>query len=255
MVAEQIRALQIKPDTIIIDTLHRFLDGDENSSQDAKSMLDACAALMEEFGCTIILVHHTGVSEEAQHRARGSSAWRGALDIEISVLPSKNDMPMEIIQRKSKDAEVAEPMYCYLKKIEIDGWMDEDGEPVTSAVIDWTEEPPQKEKKQTNVINERMKIFTNAWIKAGCEVDEHNRPTISRSALQAYLADNKFYNTPNSLKQAMAPSQPSKFLGSLITAEIVEVEKTTGDTIRNIVVINPTFSATLMMQKTGKFTS
>jgi len=102
---ENLRKLQDKPKVIIVDTLHRFLQGDENSAQDTKTMLDACSALIIEFGCAVILVHHTGVSNEAQHRARGSSAWRGALDIEISVIPSTDGKPMQLVQRKSKDAE------------------------------------------------------------------------------------------------------------------------------------------------------
>lgn len=140
-VSEHVRALPIKPAAIVIDTLHRFNSGDENSSQDAKAMLDACAMLMAEFNCTIILVHHTGVSEETQHRARGSSAWRGALDIEISIVPAKGDSPMEIIQRKSKDAELAATLYATLEKVIIPGWFDEDGEPVTSAVLVQAGEP------------------------------------------------------------------------------------------------------------------
>ena len=140
-VSEHIRALPIKPAAIVIDTLHRFNSGDENSSQDAKAMLDACAMLMAEFNCTIILVHHTGVSEETQHRARGSSAWRGALDIEISIVPAKGEAPMEIIQRKSKDAELAPTLYATLEKVIIPGWLDEDGEPVTSAVLVQAGEP------------------------------------------------------------------------------------------------------------------
>ena len=104
-------------------------------------MLDACAMLMAEFNCTIILVHHTGVSEETQHRARGSSAWRGALDIEISIVPAKGEAPMEIIQRKSKDAELAPTLYATLEKVIIPGWFDEDGEPVTSAVLVQAGEP------------------------------------------------------------------------------------------------------------------
>ena len=140
-VSEHIRALPIKPAAIVIDTLHRFNSGDENSSRDAKAMLDACAMLMAEFNCTIILVHHTGVSEETQHRARGSSAWRGALDIEISIVPAKGDAPMEIIQRKSKDAELAATLYATLEKVIIPGWFDEDGEPVTSAVLVQAGEP------------------------------------------------------------------------------------------------------------------
>jgi putative DNA primase/helicase len=47
--ADAIRALPNSPEIIVVDTLHRFLDGDENSAQDAKGMLDACAALINEF--------------------------------------------------------------------------------------------------------------------------------------------------------------------------------------------------------------
>lgn len=133
-VRDNINALPSKPCLIVVDTLHRFLLGDENSAQDAKTMLDACGSLMQEFGCSVLLVHHTGVSDEAQHRARGSSAWRGALDIELSVIPAKDDKPMELAQRKSKDAELAPSIFCRLQTVPISGWFDEDGEPVTSAV-------------------------------------------------------------------------------------------------------------------------
>lgn len=133
-VRDNINALTVKPCLIVVDTLHRFLLGDENSAQDAKTMLDACSNLMQEFSCSVLLVHHTGVSDEAQHRARGSSAWRGALDIELSVIPAKDDKPMELAQRKSKDAELAPSIFCKLQSVPIAGWFDEDGEQVTSAV-------------------------------------------------------------------------------------------------------------------------
>ena len=135
MAAMHIRSLPRSPGVIVVDTLHRFLNGDENSSQDAKTMMDACARLMHEFKCTVILVHHTGVSDEAQHRARGSSAWRGALDSEVSIVPSTKSAPMQIIQRKSKDAELAENINVELHQVTIPGWFDEDGLPVTSAVV------------------------------------------------------------------------------------------------------------------------
>jgi len=129
-VSRALRTLPDPPSCIVVDTLHRFLNGDENSAQDARTMLDACAALQEEFGAAMILVHHTGVSEEAQHRARGSSAWRGALDVEMSVIPGKADQPIELIQRKVKDAEAVDPAHVSLEAVELPGWIDEDGEAV-----------------------------------------------------------------------------------------------------------------------------
>ena len=184
-VVEAIRILKIKPDVITVDTLHRFMAGDENSAQDAKTMLDACAALMQEFGCTVILVHHTGVNEEAQHRARGSSAWRGALDIEISVVPSKPGKSMEIIQRKSKDAEMAKTVYVDLESVAIPGWFDEDGEAVTSAVVVKGYVPEQAVKEDS-----KFKNFEAAWWSSGAE-ERGGSPYVSRSAIKEYCEKQK----------------------------------------------------------------
>lgn len=217
-VVEHIRSLPERPVVITVDTLHRFLLGDENSAQDAKTMLDACAALMREFHCTVILVHHTGVSDEAQHRARGSSAWRGALDIEISILPAKNDNPIEIVQRKSKDAELAAPIYVELQQVAIPGWIDEDGEPVTSAVIVQST-APVREKKDNKLENHR-KLFENAWFGTGAELRDE-KPYISRSALRDYIIT-ALAKTPATADTYLKPSNTERPIGALILGNIIQ---------------------------------
>ena len=167
-VREALLRLDAPPSILVFDTLHRFLLGDENSAQDAKTMLDACAALMIEFKCTVVLVHHTGVSSENQHRARGSSAWRGALDIEISVAPGDENKPMQISQKKSKDAEVADTIYAELEQIPIEGWLDEDDEQVFSAVLVQVEAPIINKKESK--LSTHMKLFDRAWFHGGAEV-------------------------------------------------------------------------------------
>lgn len=175
-VSDNLRTLPNAPCLIVVDTLHRFLLGDENSAQDAKTMLDACNGLMREFNCSVILVHHTGVSDEAQHRARGSSAWRGALDIEVSIVPSKDGSPMEIIQRKSKDAELAETVFVQLQTVEIPGWIDEDGEKVTSAVITPAQADAKNSQKKESKFSSETRAFENAWQKTRCETRASERP-------------------------------------------------------------------------------
>ena len=217
-VVEQIRALQEVPNIIVVDTLHRFLLGDENSAQDAKTMLDACNNLMMEFNCSVILVHHTGVSDEAQHRARGSSAWRGALDIEISIVPGKDDQPMQIVQRKSKDAELAQTVHVDLQQVTIPGWYDEDNQPVTSAVIIQAQEPTVSVKKDGKIDSHR-KTFENAWWASGCE-ERNGMPYISRSAMLDYCIQ-KLDIKEASAKQYIKPSVPGKPIADLLTAEII----------------------------------
>lgn len=217
-VTEAIRALKVRPKLIAVDTLHRFLKGDENSAQDAKTMLDACARLMAEFSCSVVLVHHTGVSDEAQHRARGSSAWRGALDIEISVVPGKENDPIQIVQRKSKDSELAKPVFATLFQVAIEGWFDEDGQPVTSAVVVNAEAPAPKQPKKESRIEKHRKAFENAWRASGMELREE-QPYISRSALKSHLTDTMGLTVSNATQQCKPSADPGKMIRDLLDVE------------------------------------
>jgi hypothetical protein len=214
---QAIRALPHPPSLINVDTLHRFLSGDENSAQDAKTMIDACAGLMREFNCSVCLVHHTGVSDEAQHRARGSSAWKGALEIEISVVPGKGDAPMQIVQRKSKDAEEAQPVYVTLETVPIKGWLDEDGEQVTSAVLMPAEAP--KEVRKSSKLDSHKQTLRQIWEETGKEWQD-GAAYISRSAMLESLML-KLDISESSAKQYMKPSVQDKLIGALTLAEIV----------------------------------
>jgi phage/plasmid primase-like uncharacterized protein len=240
-VVEQVRMLKDRPSVIVVDTLHRFLAGDENSAQDAKTMLDACNALMQEFNCSVILVHHTGVAEEAQHRARGSSAWRGALDIEISIVPGKEGVPMQIVQRKSKDAELAETIHVELQQVAIPGWRDEDNQQVTSAVIVQAEAPttPKKESK----LDAHRKTFENAWWGTGAEIRE-GLPYISRSALKDKLAADG--RKPRTIENDLSAAYPEKLIGALILSEIISPLE------HGWLVIDDVQSSAMMMRKGGQ---
>jgi putative DNA primase/helicase len=240
-VVEQVRSLPEPPAVIVVDTLHRFLAGDENSAQDAKTMLDACNALMAEFSCTVVLVHHTGVSEDAQHRARGSSAWRGALDIEISIVPAVDGAPMEIIQRKSKDAELAQPVYVALQQVALPGWLDEDDQQVTSAVIVQAE-AVEKEKKPSGKLDEHRKMFEAAWWASGAE-ERDGVPYLSRSALKDKLEAEGFsYRT---VVNMCNPAYPNRLIGALLQAETVSVFE------HGWKMMHQTHASAMMMRKNG----
>lgn len=240
-VVEHIRMLPETPKVIVVDTLHRFLAGDENSAQDAKTMLDACGNLMMEFNCTVILVHHTGVSDEAQHRARGSSAWRGALDIEISVIPGKDNQPMQLVQRKSKDAEMAEPIYLNLQQVTIPGWYDEDNHPVTSAITAQAEAPAAPTKKDSKIDGHR-KTWENAWWASGAEVRDE-LPYLSRSALKDKLAQDG--NAERTVRNMINPSYNDKLIGALLQADMIQ------NTEHGWVMVNEVNASSMLLRKMG----
>ena len=214
---DAIRALPNPPEIIVVDTLHRFLDGDENSAADAKSMLDACGAMIHEFDCSVILVHHTGVNAEAQHRARGSSAWRGALDIEISVVPG--DI-IEIVQRKSKDAEEAESVFVELQSVPIKGWLDEDGDQVSSAVLVAGQEPVKA--KKDSPMARHQKTFENAWWSAGAE-DIDGEPYLTRSALTKKLEGDGM--AERTVQNMLNPAYDNKIIGAMMMANMIKKQR------------------------------
>ena len=239
-VLDSVRALPKPPSLIVIDTLHRFLLGDENSAQDAKTMIDACAGLMREFNCSVLLVHHTGVSDEAQHRARGSSAWKGALEIEISIVPAKGDQPMQIVQRKSKDAEEAETIYANLNAVPIKGWLDEDGEQVFSAILA-IEEAPVERKKESKLDGHR-KTWERAWWAGGAETREGS-PYVSRSALKDMLLSDG--NADRTVRNMVNPSYSDKLIGALIQGEIIEPFE------HGWIMVDEVNSSAMMLRKNG----
>lgn len=239
-VLDAVRALPEKPSMIVIDTLHRFLLGDENSAQDAKTMIDACAGLMREFDCSVLLVHHTGVSDEAQHRARGSSAWKGALEIEISIVPAKGDQPMQIVQRKSKDAEEAATLYANLAIVPINGWVDEDGEQVCSAILA-LEEAPTERKKESKLDGHR-KTWERAWWAGGAETREGS-PYVSRSALKDMLTADG--NAERTVRNMVNPSYSDKLIGALIQGEIIEPFE------HGWIMVDEVNSSAMMLRKNG----
>jgi putative DNA primase/helicase len=218
-VVESIRALAVIPSVIVVDTVHRFMNGDENSAQDVKTMIDACNGLMREFGCTVVLVHHTGVSEEAQHRARGSSSWRGALESEYSVVPSKGeDRVIKLVNRKMKDGPDGAEAFFELTTVPINGWVDEDGEQVSSAILVKTEPPKEKPKKDSKLDDFRKK-WERAWFDTGAETRDE-LPYVSRSGLQSWLIKQGI--AERTVRNMLNPSYDDKMIGTLLQSETIE---------------------------------
>ena len=234
-VTDSIRGLDAPPSLIVVDTLHRFLMGDENSAQDAKTMIDACAGLMREFGCSVLLVHHTGVSDEAQHRARGSSAWKGALEAEFNISVKGDTITLR--NPKMKDAPQADDIHLELQSVTIDGWLDEDGEPVTSAVIvEGVAPSPKVDDKLTVAI----KLFTRAWHASGADVSDGS-PYVTKSALEALMEGDGL--SAASIRSYVKPSFEKGPIARLINADQIAPHQ------HGWIAIDPVLKSQLLISK------
>ncbi|MHC1790304.1 helicase RepA family protein [Solidesulfovibrio sp.] len=147
-VAEAVAAVQTlakdigAPRLVIIDTLARnFGPGDENSTGDMSRFVAALDGIRVQFDCTVIVVHHTGLA--AADRARGASAFRAALDWEYRLEP-KGDIRL-LSCTKAKDYEPPADMAFEPEPVEC-GWLDEDGDPISSIVLRETDAPSHGNK-------------------------------------------------------------------------------------------------------------
>lgn len=207
---------------VCVDTLHRFLHGDENSAQDAKTMIDACDAIKRSIKTSVWLVHHTGLGEGARDRARGSSAWRGALDVEIGLRAPEGDDTGVIIMHKMKDAELSNPMQFKLKRVPINNWFDEDGDQVYGAVVEWLCEA--KEKKKVTPLDKCISAFGRAFVAVGDIEDGKAR--LSVDAWRDFIREDEPNLSESSIriKTARGNSRGDRYLGHLEKhGKIVEV--------------------------------
>ncbi len=142
-IVEAIESIGEPPAVIVVDTLARnFGPGDENSTKDMNMFIAALDRIRERYRCTIILIHHTGHGDKS--RGRGAMALKGALDAEYRMDKDIHGT-VRLEATKMKDAEIPDPMAFTITSVEI-GMIDEDGETVTSAVLDSTEyQVPEKQ--------------------------------------------------------------------------------------------------------------
>jgi len=225
---EQLRELEQIPSVIVFDTLHRFLEGDENSSKDAGDFIRACEEIKNEFGCTIILVHHTGLSADAQTRARGSSAWRGAMDFEIGVQKGKSEDTIYVTQYKMKDSEIKKPLAFKMKKDIVLGWQDEDSEPVTSLYLELIETQETHNQKNTIKIIEKKDLFYKIFLHSGKPIskfdDGEETPVISKEQVKTYFREVEG-KSPEEIRVIINPKQKSRLISSLVDAKLISIQE------------------------------
>lgn len=136
---------------IVIDTVARcFGAGDENRAADMGAFIKGCDLIKSLTGATVLLIHHTGKSEE--NGARGSSALRAALDVELLVKREDSESQAVTITctKMKDDDETAKRSFDLNRRIVC---YDNDGVEVTSlVVIDCGREPVVPDDKELGTV-------------------------------------------------------------------------------------------------------
>jgi len=128
-----IRAQSVSPGVVVIDTVNQSFTGSESSDADMTAYIRAAKAVRKAFGCVVILVHHCGINET---RPRGHTSLHGADDVLISVKRDDSDNIICTVD-DARDMESGKVIANKLKVVTVG--TDEDGDPITSCVVEPTE--------------------------------------------------------------------------------------------------------------------
>lgn len=122
------------PVIVIFDTWARNMGGNENDTADTVKAISALDKIRFKYGCTMMVVHHTGASES--ERARGSTALRAALEAEYQITNQTNKAVkiLRLENKKMKDGVEPEPLHFSFEYVDL-GILDDDGEMVQSSYI------------------------------------------------------------------------------------------------------------------------
>lgn len=172
----ELAAHQVKEETglpvhlIVVDTIARcFGAGDENRAADMGGFIAGCDQIKVRTGATVLMVHHTGKNED--NGARGSSALRAALDVELFVKREGGDsQAVTLTCTKMKDGEEPARRAYDLKNRVIT--YDDDGDEVTSLVVrDAGRDPVEPDELEGvgNLSGNHIALYQE--VRDACEVD------------------------------------------------------------------------------------
>lgn len=132
---------------IVVDTLSAVTPGaNENAGEDMGTVIAHCKGLHRATGATVILIHHSG--KDAAKGARGWSGLRAAADAEIEVIRhgEASDCTRTATVTKQKDGEDGAIFGFKLAPVLLG--VNDEGEDITSCVIEHVEAPKQESKSR-----------------------------------------------------------------------------------------------------------
>jgi len=166
-------AKNVNPVLIVLDTL-AMVSGiaNENDTRDMNRIVTGLKRIVAECNSAVLIVHHTGKSGDDE---RGSSAFRGAMDVMVK-LTNEGDI-IKIECTKMKDASPFSDHYLKPKRIEL-GYENALGERVSSVVL----EPTKGEQVATDGLTDSQKQTLRAIVALEKQGAPHTKRTITAIA-------------------------------------------------------------------------
>lgn len=158
---------------IVFDTLSMSTpNANENTSEIAPAVVHM-RAIATHFGCTVMYLHHTG--KDTSKGQRGWSGLLGAIDTELEIA----ERSIEVT--KQRNGQRGDRFGFKLVPVMVG--LDEDGDPVTACIVEYTDAPAKSAKGKRAKLSElQLKVVDTA-----CKLAEQGADDVG-SLLDAVVA-------------------------------------------------------------------
>lgn len=145
---------------ICVDTLSRSMaGGNENSPEAMTAFILNCDRLRLETGCAVPIVHHSGKDTAAG--ARGHSSLRAACDTEVELEVAEDGVYRFAKATKQRDLQGGGVLTFKLEDFPLG--TDEDGDPVSTAVVTPVDEEEASEARQKRPSGKNQRLILSAY--------------------------------------------------------------------------------------------
>lgn len=146
---------------LVMDPLVFFMDGSENETRDMQKFIDGALDLVNQIGCSILLVHHEGKGNiQNILGARGSSALEAGMDTVVYLSPQGSNDISEMVVTKQREAPAIKPIYLHFKEQRHSGKRRGIYPTVTSEPPIRPEPPSKRDRKAQSDVKKREKAET-----------------------------------------------------------------------------------------------
>ncbi len=180
---------------IVVDTLARNFEGNENDASDMSTFNAHIGHLQAETDAAVLIIHHTGLTTD--ERARGNNQLKGALDSEFRVVRDGDLIALNAT--KQKDIELGEPMHFESEIITFDS---DDGDELTSLIVKATGKQPYRKGVLFGSMRELLATITTMQNEVRVRLEKSGRsddPKMSRRQLAERMSE----LAPDTLKKQL----------------------------------------------------
>ena len=183
---------------LVIDTVRTSIAGSEDNSGDVSAYLRAVRRILLTLpGAGALLLHHSGWQdgEQKRKRERGSSAFRGNVDITLFLEVTDETDPANVLFElktlKVRDSEKRVPIRLIRKEVALAGF-DKFEDPLTSCVIElnpksYKEMTEEKQAAEAEAEQKALKELRQKILK----LIQDNDHLTSQDQIREYLEANK----------------------------------------------------------------